>query len=151
MAAISTIIATTALATAAVGTAASIKSGKQQAKYAQQAAEFQSKQASLQQARSKRDAVRTARIAYANAQNSAASQGVMDSSASIGGLGSIATQAADNVSFLDQYGFYSDQASKALGKANQAGANADMWGGVANLGFSVFNNAGGIAKTFGAT
>lgn len=149
MAAVSTIIAGAALGVGAVGAYNSYNAQKDQARYARQANEFQQKQANLQNARAKRDAVRAARISYAQAQNASATQGVMDSSSSQGGLSSIASQASDNVSFLDQYGFFSDQASKALGKANAAGASSAMWGSVANLGFSVFSNAEGIAKTFG--
>jgi hypothetical protein len=148
MAAISTAIAVASLGVAAVGTAASIKSGKSQAKYARQAAEFQQKQANLTNARAKRDAVREARMAYGSSQNTAANQGVSSSSSSLGGLASIGSQVRDNVSFLDQYGFYSDQASKALGRSSAAGAQADMWGSVANLGFSVFGQSEQIANVF---
>lgn len=151
MAAISTIIAGAALATAAVGTGVQIQQGKKAASAQRDAAGIQLKQSKLQEARQKRDAVRQARLAYGQAQNSAANQGVSASSASLGGLASIGSQASDNVSFLDQYGFYSDQASKALGKANQAGANADAAGSIAGLGFTVFNNSSGIAKVFGKT
>lgn len=149
MAAISTIIAGAALGVTAVGTVAQVKQQKKQTQLQQQANEFQQKQANLQMARSKRDAVREARLAYGAAQNSAANQGVSDSSGSQGGLSSISSQAADNVSFLDQYGFYSDQASALLGKANMAAGRAATAGSVAGLGMSVFNNANGIARVFG--
>ena len=148
MAAISTIVAGAALATAAVGTAVSVKNGKESAKYQREAAEFQQKQANLQNARSKRDAVREARLAYGSAQNTAANQGVSGSSSSMGGLSSIAAQASDNISFLDQYGFYSDQASKAIGKANAAQTRAGTAGSIANLGFQVAGNAQGLTNTF---
>lgn len=93
------------------------KAGEKSAAEQRKAAEFQQKQVNLQNARAKRDAVREARMAYGTAQNAAANQGVSASSGSMGGLSSIAAQAADNVSFLDQYGVFSDQASKALGNA----------------------------------
>lgn len=148
MAAISTIIAGTALAVSAVGTASSIKNGRQDASASREAAAFQQKQANLQQARQKRDAVRAARLSFGQAQQAAANQGVSTSSSSLGGLSSIASQASDNISFLDQYGFYSDQASKALGRANSASARAAEGANIAQLGFSVFNNADSIAKIF---
>ncbi len=148
MAALSTVIAGAALGVAAAGTAVQYQQGKEAAKANREAASFQRKQASLQEARQKRDAVRAARLAYGQAQNAAANQGVSSSSSSLGGLASIGSQAADTVSFLDQFGFYSDQAQSALGRANRAESNANAAGSGAGLGFSVFNNADGIAKVF---
>lgn len=100
------------------------KAGEKSAAEQRTAAEFQQKQVNLQNARNKRDAVREARMAYGTAQNAAANQGVSASSGSQGGLSSIAAQAADNISFLDQYGFFSDQASKALGRASKYDSKA---------------------------
>ena len=148
MAAMSTIIAASALAVTAGGTYMNIKQGQNAAAAQRDAQAFQQKQANLQNARTQRDAVRQARMAYAQSQQAAENQGVAGSSASQGGLGSIASQLGDNLSFLDQYGFYSDQASRALGRANKASASADMWGGVANVGMSVFGNSDRIANVF---
>lgn len=100
------------------------KAEKKSAAFEREAAAFQQKQADLQNARARRDAVREARMAYGAAQNTAANQGVSGSSGSLGGLSSITSQAADNVSFLDQFGFYSDQASKALGNASRQSMKA---------------------------
>lgn len=148
MAAISTLIAAASLAVAATGTYIGLKSAQASAQASRQASAFQQKQANLQNARQKRDAVREARLAYGQAQNTAANQGVSGSSGSTGGLSSIAAQASDNVSFLDQYGFFSDQASKALGRANSAQASASTAGAVAGLGLQVFSNANALAKPF---
>lgn len=141
MAAISTILAGAGLALGAAGAYANAKAGQQQAAEMRKASAFQQKQANLQNARQKRDAVREARIAYGTAQNTAANQGVSGSSGSAGGLSSIAAQASDNISFLDQYGFFSDQASKAIGRANEAQANAATGAAISGLGFSIVNNA----------
>ena len=148
MAAISTLIAAAGLAVAGVGTAVGIKSAQESAKASRQAAAFQNKQANLQNARQKRDAVREARMAYGTAQNTAANQGVSSSSGSQGGLSSIAAQASDNISFLDQYGFFSDQASKAIGRANAASATSETAMSIAGAGMQVTNNAQKIATTF---
>ena len=145
------LIAATALTISAVGTANSISSSKKSAKAQREAAAFQQKQANLQNARTQRDAVRQARMAYAQAQQAAENQNVSSSSASQGGLGSIASQLGDNLSFLDQYGFYSDQASQALGRANKAQASADMWGTIGNAGMTVFSNADRIKSVFGGS
>jgi BRCT domain type II-containing protein len=100
------------------------KAQDKSAAFQREAAELQQKQVNLQNARNKRDAVREARIAFGAAQNTAANQGVSASSSSLGGLSSISAQASDNVSFLDQFGFYSDQASKALGNASRQDSKA---------------------------
>lgn len=146
--ALATAIAATAVAVAGVATYNSARYAKSAARAQREASEFQQKQANLQQARAKRDAVRTARLSYGTAQNAAANQGVMASSASEGGLGSIASQARDNVSFLDQYGFYSDMAGKALGRANQQSVNASTWNAIGGLAMTVAGNAGSIAGAF---
>ena len=100
------------------------KAEKKSAAFEREAAALQQKQVNLQNARAKRDAVREARLAFGTAQNTAANQGVSSSSSSLGGLSSISAQASDNVSFLDQFGFYSDQASKALGNASRQSMKA---------------------------
>jgi len=123
------------------------KSNKAQnkaAKFQREAAEMQQKQVNLQNARAKRDAVREARIAYGTAQNTAANQGVSASSGSMGGLSSIAAQVSDNVSFLDQYGFYSDQASKALGNASRQDSKARGYAAVGQF----ISNAENMAAKF---
>lgn len=141
-------ISLAALTITAVGTATSISSGRRAAAAQREATAFQQKQANLQNARTQRDTIRQARMAWAQAQQAAENQGVSGSSSSQGGLGSIASQLNDNLSFLDQYGFYSDQASRALGRANKASASADMWGSIANTGMTVFNNSDRIRNVF---
>lgn len=148
MAALTAIIAGAGLATAAVGTAGSLKQGRRAASAQREASAMQQKQADLQNARQKRDAIREARLAYGRTTNAAANQGVSGSSGSQGGLSSIASQVGDNISFLDQYGFFSDQASRALGRANQATSRANTAGAIGSLGFQVASNAGGIVNTF---
>lgn len=68
------------------------------------------------------------------------------SSAAQGGQGSIVSQLSGNLSFLDQYNYFSDQASKQLGKANAHRANAEMWGQVAGAAEKVARNAGPISE-----
>lgn len=145
---LATAIAIGGLALGVGGTVAANRAQRRQAAAEREVGEAQRKQNELQNARQKREAVRAARLAYGQSQQAAANQGVALSSASQGGLASIASQVSDNISFLDQYGFYSDQASKALGRANQAASSAATAGSIANLGFSMFGNSAGIANVF---
>ena len=147
--ALMTAIAIGATAIAGVSAYNSNRYARSSARAQREAADFQQKQANLQNARSKRDAVRSARMSYASAQNAAANQGVMDSSSSMGGLSSITSQVRDNVSFLDQYGFYSDMAGKALGRANEQTMNANTWQSVGALAQTVAMNSSSIANVFG--
>jgi hypothetical protein len=77
----------------------------------------QQQQVNLQAARQRRDAIRAARLANAQAVVTAENQGASTSSSAVGGQSSITSQLNSNLSFLDQYGTLSDQASAALGKA----------------------------------
>lgn len=152
MAAISTMIAVGGLAVAGAGAYTASKYAKKQVAAQNEALAYQQKQNDLTAARQRRDAIRQARIARANATNSAATQGVLDSSGSIGGVGSISSQLKDNISFLDQWNQYSDLGSQALGRANVYGQRAQMAQTVGGLGMAAFSNAdilgGLVGKVF---
>lgn len=154
MAAISTMVAVGAVAVAGGSAIAANKMAKKQVKAQNEALQYQRQQNDLQAARQRRDAVRAARMARANAQNSAATQGVMESSGNLGGLGSIQSQLNDNISFLDQYNQYSDMASQALGRANEFGRRGQLAQTIGGFAMSVFGSAdyiGGMAsKVFGS-
>lgn len=157
----------TLAAVAVVGTGKSIYESKKATKANKAAAaetrlarEQQRKQNDLQAARQRRDAVRQSRIAYAVAQQNAENQGAAGTSASAGGLGSIRTQLGETLSFLDEYNFYSGQASAALGraadfevKANNADRSSATWGKVASTAFNAAMNSDAITaqakKVFG--
>lgn len=146
--ALATVIAIGATAIAGVSAYNQNRYARSAARSQREAAAFQQRQADLQNARAKRDAVRSARLSYAQAQNAAVNQGVADSSSSAGGLSSITSQVTDNVSFLDQYGFFSDQASKALGRASVQSMNANTWSAVGGFAMNVAGNASSIASIF---
>lgn len=129
-------------ATAVVATGASIYEGEQANSQQKKAQNYQRQQNDLQAARQQRDAVRQARIAAATAVQAGANQGVSNSSAVQGGVGSIQSQTNDNVSFLDTYNKLSDQASTALGKASEFQTNASIFGSVANLATSAYSYSG---------
>jgi hypothetical protein len=138
------IIAGVAAIAAVGGTIASISAQKKAAKQAKKANAFERQKANLQSARQKIEAVREGRRAYASAQQAAANQGVADSSSAQGGAGSILSQTDANLSFLDRFGYFSDQASRALQKSANYTAQAGMWGQVAQFGSEVFQATGGF-------
>lgn len=139
-------IAAAAVATAAVATGYSIYSGQKAAKQNAKAVEFQRKQASLSDARQKRDTIRAARVAYAQSQVAAENQNVSTSSSASGGQGSIVSQMSDNLSFLDQSGFYTDQTQRYLGKANASSARAQAASDISGFAMTVASNAPSISS-----
>jgi hypothetical protein len=143
------IIAGIGLAIGAVGAYESYSAQKKQAKLQRKAIAAQRAQDNMKAARERREAIRNARIASGQIEQAAANQGVSNSSAALGGMGSIEQQLNQGLSFLDGYNTLSDQASRYIGKANKAGVNAGMWGSVSNLGMTVFKNASSIAHPGG--
>lgn len=132
-------------ATAAVGgTIASMKASKKQARLMRQSQAFERQKTELQSARQRTQAIREARTSYASVQQAAENQGVATSSVAQGGQSSISAQLGSNLSFLDQYGYLSDQSGRALSRANSAGSNASMWAGVAEIGKTAYSASGGF-------
>lgn len=120
-------------ATAVVSTGYSIYAGERQAKENKKAVEAQRRGDQLAQARQKRDAIRAARGQAAAVAQASETQGVSGSSAALGGQASIGSQLSSNLSFLDQSSKINDQASQALGNAQQWGHRANTASSVANL------------------
>lgn len=132
------------LVTGAVGAYKSHQAQKKQMKFQKRAQAAQRAQDNMRAARERREAIRNARIAAAEVTQAGVNQGVGDSSAVLGSLGSIGQQLNQGLSFLDGMNRLSDQASTALGHAAQAGVNAGMWQSVSGLGMKVFEMAGNM-------
>lgn len=141
MPALSTIIAGASLAVSAGSSAVQYSQSKKSIKQQNKALDYEKQQNDLAAMRQKRDAVRQARIAAATAQNTGATQGVSESSAAKGGVGSISSQLGDTLSFLDQWNRFSDQASAAIGSANRHAQKAQTAGSVASLSMGIFSNS----------
>lgn len=118
-------------ATAVVSTGVSIYEGSQAAKASKQAVQLQQQQNDIVAARQQRDAIRQARIANAAAAAAGERQNVGFGSAESGGTGSIVSQLNSNLSFLDAYNAFSDQASSAIGRAKSYESSANTFGEIA--------------------
>lgn len=138
------IIAAASLAVAAVGTTATIINQKKMVKAQKQAARFERQKQQLSETRTKIDAVRQTREALGNAQQAAENQNVAGSSGAQGGQGSIVSQLQGNLSFLDEYGFLSDQAGNALQRAATFQGKASMWSGITEFAGKVYGMTGGL-------
>lgn len=141
MPAISSIIAGAALASSAASGYSSYKNQKKSIKAQNNALGFEKQQTDLQAMRQKRDAIRQARIANADATSTGENQNVSASSSSLGGLGSIKSQLGDTLSFLDQFNVLSDQASAQIGRANRYQQKAQTAGDISKLSMGIFNNS----------
>jgi hypothetical protein len=143
------IIAGIGLGIAAAGSYMSYTAQKKAAKQQKNAIRAQRAQDNLRAARERREAIRNARIASGSLEQNAVNQGAGDTSAALGGLGSINQQLNQGLSFLDTYNRLSDQATVAIGKANQYEMKAKTYSEVGQFGMQVFGNASGISGVFG--
>ena len=142
-------IAAVALGTVAVGTAVQVQQGRKAAKANAAASALDRQRMNLQNARERREAIKATRAANAQIQQGAENQGAAYTSGAAGGQGSVVSQGAANLSFLDQYNTLTDMASIQLGRANRAQSRAAEAGAVADLGWAVFGQKNNITKVWG--
>ncbi len=162
MAAVSTIIAGAALATASVTTVKSIQAQKSAKKEARAAAEVQ-KQAQLEQkagqaqqaAAERRMQVREERMRRARIAQSSASTGVAGSSGALGAAGGLSSQFASNLGFnlgaqasASRLSDFGQQAADHLTAAQSKMNTANQFGQIAGLSTSIFGAAGGFNSLF---
>lgn len=131
-------------AAAVGGTVIAAKQASKARKLQKQQYAFERQLAQNRSMRERRDAIRAARLATGAAVSNAANQGALDTSASIGGLGSISSQLNSNLSFLDTNQKLSDQAGLAASRANSALSKMQTAQSISQLGMTVFSAAGGF-------
>lgn len=146
--AVMTAIAATALAVSAGATIYSANQQNKAGKANQQAAALDRQRMNLQAAREKRDAIKAARLAGAQTQQTAENQGASMSSSAAGGQGSIQSQLASNLSFLDRDMVLADAASVQIGYANKFQSKARTGDAIASVANSVFNNSDTLSKVW---
>jgi hypothetical protein len=103
---------------AVVGTVSSIKAQKKAANAQQDQFKYQRAMDNNRAARERVQAIRAARLSYGGAQQAAVNQGAQNSSASLGGLGSIASQLNSNLSFLQTTEFLTKPRRQELEQLN---------------------------------
>ena len=138
------------LAVSVVGTGASILATSKANKYAKQSAAYQQQQDNLKNARQRVQAVRAARLSSGVVAQAGANQGVSESSATLGGFGSIQSQLDSNLSFLDRGATLSDQANIASVKASSARVSSQNFSAIAGLGVDIFKSGGSVFKSKGS-
>jgi hypothetical protein len=141
------VIAAIGVGIAAVGTVASISAQKKAAKAQQKQFQYQRSMDNMRSARERREAIRSARLSAGAVSQAAVTQGASESSAALGGLGSINSRLNQGLSFLDQYNTLSDQASIQAGRVSKYQNKAAIAGKAAEFGMTVYSNSSSIADT----
>lgn len=126
------------------GTVMSQINQKKALKQQKKAMQFERQKQELTSMRQRLEVIRQTRASLAKVQQAAENQGVATSSSAQGGQGSIISQGSANLSFLDQYGFLSDQAGAALQRSMTYQGRASMWNAVAETGAAIYSAVGGV-------
>lgn len=116
-----------------VGAVATVKS----ARAAKDAGELQARQERVATQRSQRQAIREAQIRRAQTLASSQGFGALDSSGVAGGVSSLSSQLGSTLGFSTEMSGLSQRITKLRTKA-------DTYSALGNLGFTVFNAAGGF-------
>lgn len=124
------VISAIGAATSVVGTIQSYRQGRK-------ASKAQEQQQELSDRRERMQAIRQAQIQRASSVMSAVGSGSAESSGAAGGIGAISSQLGTQMG----YGSQMTALSKDIGAAS---SRQSMWGGMANLGMTAFNAAGGF-------
>jgi hypothetical protein len=148
---IETIVFAAATAASVGSSVAGIQQQQKANKNAARAADLQRRQQELAAARSRRDMLRRTRQSAAIASQTAANQGVSESSSAIGGQASIFSQFGSEVSFLDTQNTMSRQIGAFESAANRATSRAQLFGGISDIAAVGAKNSKRISNIFGAT
>lgn len=115
------------------GTVASMSASNRAMKAQKQATQVQIRQQEAQASRERRGSVRRGLIARARAANVAATTGMADTSAFLGGSGSLSSQVGSNLGYGGMMSGLSQDITRLSGKAAQAQGQAQLFGQIANL------------------
>lgn len=126
-------------AAATVGAIGSIYQGRQASKAAAKAAEAEKRRAELENVRAARQAVRQARIAQATVINQGANTGTLNSSGVQGGVASIGSQSAGNLSYMMDIAKENTSIYNATADSARASANANIFGQIGSFGQTIFS------------
>lgn len=137
-------LAYVAIGTSAVGTISSANQQKKAGQAAQRQYAAEQKKAEVQNIRSVRQQIREARIAQASMTNVAALTGGMGGSALAGGVGSVGSQLAGNLSYMQQIAEQNTAIGAAAAAGAQAQSNAAVYGSIGQLGGTIFSAMGGV-------
>jgi len=128
---------------AVVGTAKSISAQNKAAAAQKKQFAYERQAQRNASVRERRDAIRAARLTGGALVQAGENQGASESSAAMGGLGSIQTQLNSNLSFLDTQTSLANRGTEQSVIARSQQSKAQNWGAVSSLGMQVFGVAAG--------
>jgi len=131
------------------GTVASMSASNRAMKALKESSRVQIRQQEAQASRERRGAVRRGLIARARAANVAATTGMAETSAFLGGSGSLSSQVGANIGYSGMMSGLSQDITRLSGKAAQAQGQAQLFGQIANLAMP-FADFGAALKGFGS-
>jgi Flp pilus assembly protein TadB len=133
------VVAAIAVATTvyAVGTYKSIEEQKKARRENERQAAAQGRKAEVQNVRSVREQIRATRLAQGQMTNIGAQTGGMGSSGLAGGLASLGSQQAGNISYMQDIAKENTAINEAALGAARAQSNAAIWGQIGQVGATV--------------
>jgi hypothetical protein len=131
---------TALIATAIIGTTASVVSSERARKQTRAAQRAQQRITSRENQRARQQQLRESQRAAAAVTAGAAAGGALDTSAFKGGVSSIQTQAANNIGFINQVDSAQKEINARLEKAGQAQGTAAAVGAFTSLAGNVLTN-----------
>jgi hypothetical protein len=148
---VETVVAVVGLVVGAVSAEKSRKATSKARKAQERAQKAQSNRADLENARSRRQQIVQARRQRAAAVAQGENQGISGGSQVAGVAGSVQSQAASNVSFLNQLQGIDQNRFNNLADANKALGQAATFQSIGGLGFKAAGSAGQIGDLFGSS
>lgn len=148
---VETVIAVVGLVIGAVSAEKSRKAQSQARSAQKKANKAQANRADLENARSRRQQIVQARRQRAAAIAQGENQGISGGSQVAGAAGSVQSQAASNVSFLNQLQGLDQNRFNNLEDANKHLGKAATFQAIGGLGFKVAGSAGQIGDLFGSS
>lgn len=131
-----------------LSTVASIDAERKATRRQRRANKLQQRIADVKASRERRRMIAEARVKRAQLANAAELTGVSESSGAIAGQGNIQSQAASNISFLDQVQTLNTQSNAFMQSAANASSNANAFSAIAGVATNVANQTGAWEKLF---
>lgn len=130
----------------ATASVANISEQRKAGKAAERQYAAEARKAEIQNIRSVRQQIREARLAQAAMLNTGAQTGGIGSSALAGGAGSIGTQLAGNINYMQQIAKENTAIGAAALEGAQAMSNAAVYGSIGQLSGTIFTGMGGFKE-----
>ena len=140
--------ATLYLIATAISAGASVYSTQEAGRRADKAEALQERIASLKAQRERRRQIASAKRARARILAQSEASGTQQSSGVVGGVGSIQTQAASNIGFLNQTQTLGAQATSYQKQSRKYSQYSQLFDTASRLSYGQFQEAGGFDKLF---